>query len=165
MRGEYLVAARTRLTASLDAMKSRAWILPLVVMLFALGGPNEVSAGLPASPLKSTVCELGQAARSAPQTYVDVTGARLELSEHWSVITDDRCPRRFIFLEYIKGGPSLDFCDLNFGCPANTWDYVGLSDHSRLYRSLLSPRQRCRSSSLEIHAQCGEDSILACGST
>lgn len=133
MRGEYLVAVRSRLTASLDAMKSRGWILPLVVMLFALGGPNEVSAGLPASPLKSTVCELGQAARSTPQTDVDVTGARLELSEHGSVITDDRCPGRFIFLEYIEGGPSLDFCDLNFGCPANTRDYRITADFIGLF--------------------------------
>lgn len=42
---------------------------------------------------------------------------------HWSGITDDRCPGRIIFLEHLEGDPSMDLCEFNFGCPANTRDF------------------------------------------
>lgn len=103
-------------------MKAHAAILSLVIALCDPGGATEVSGGLPTRPLERTVCELALAAPSTPETYVDVKG-RLEMDEHWSVITDDRCPGRIIFLEYLEGGPSMALCELDFGCPANTWDF------------------------------------------
>lgn len=103
-------------------MKALALIPALVIGLCDLGVATEASVGSPARPLERTVCELARAAPSTPETYVDVKG-RLDIGMHWSVIIDDRCPGRFIFLEYLEGGPSLAFCGFNLGCPANTVDF------------------------------------------
>lgn len=123
----------SRSTLSSRAPTARAWMLPLIITLCVLGGSTEVSAWLPARPLEKTVCELALAAPSTPETYVDVKAGRLELGMHSVVITDDRCPGRFIFLEHLHGGPSLAFCEFNFGCPANTQDFRITADFIGLF--------------------------------
>jgi hypothetical protein len=91
-------------------------------LVHAAGAAERTASSSAAAPIETTVCELARSPPSIPTAFVHVR-ARLRLDYHWGGISDDRCPDDLIFLDWMEGGPSMSFCHLNFGCPANTESY------------------------------------------